>query len=158
MIIAEFPSTDSGLLLDSGGGSVILQGGPGAILDGSRSAPAVDPAAERATPSGLPGTMRTEEQAISACQANYGLRADGAPGGENEYQCVSWVWFRLRELGYDGPGGGPISGDGGVLASNLDGDPSTVPKPGAVMSYGIHAIRCPIMAAHHICSSCCLHQ
>lgn len=63
--------------------------------------------------------------------AKYGLWSDGGPNGDNRYQCVSWAWFRMRELGYHGP---QIQGDGGVLAARLGGTTTTEPQPGAVVS------------------------
>ena len=82
----------------------------------------------------LPGSDRSWEQVSSAYQANYrsyGLWADGAPGGENQYQCVSWAWFRMRELGYTG---GQFSANGKGVATGLGGTTDTMPLPGAVLS------------------------
>jgi hypothetical protein len=69
-----------------------------------------------------------------------------SPGGGNQYQCVSWAWFRMRELGYKGPVfslGKDASGNyrpAGVMAPLMGGSPDTPPKLGAVMSYGGHVV------------------
>lgn len=86
----------------------------------------------------LPGANRTWQEVQRDYDANYvkyGLWASGGPNGEDRYQCVSWAWFRMRELGYFGD---QVQGNGGELAGNLGGATSTTPQPGAVMSYPGH--------------------
>ena len=84
----------------------------------------------------LPGANRSASEATEAYNQNwlkYGLYAAGAPGGSLDYECVSWAWFRLRELGYEGP---QVSGNGIDVAGRLGGTTTTIPEPGAVMSFG----------------------
>ena len=90
------------------------------------------------TPGGeLPGTHRTWQVVQAAYDADYvnkyHLWAGGGPSGENSYQCVSWAWFRMHELGYTGP---QHQANGKDVAGTLGGTTSTVPAAGAVMSYG----------------------
>jgi surface antigen len=98
------------------------------------TSPSAAPAAT--TPGGeLPGTHRTWQQVQQDYEtkySQYGLYSDGAPGNENEYQCVSWAWFRMRELGFEGA---QVSAHGKNVAGALGGSTSTVPVAGAVMSY-----------------------
>ena len=87
----------------------------------------------------LPGSDRTWQQVQADYDAKYlkfGLWSDGGPNGENRYQCVSWAWYRMRELGYEGP---QAQANGKAVAGALGGTTSTVPQPGAVMSYGADA-------------------
>ena len=119
--------------LDASGGA--STGGGGRSVPGS-PVPGNPVPGGPAQPGGgsLPGAGRTEAEVIAAYRDNYlkyGLWADGAPGGENEYQCVSWAWFRMKELGYEGP---QISGNGGFVAGNLGGTADTVPQAGSVIS------------------------
>jgi hypothetical protein len=88
----------------------------------------------------LPGSHRSWEEVQKEYDAKYrgyGLWTDGAPGGENQYQCVSWAWYRMKELGYTGP---QVSADGGQMAAALGGSTGTAPHLGAVMSYGNHVV------------------
>ncbi len=83
----------------------------------------------------LPGSDRSVAEVAAAYKENYidyGLRAQGADGGEYEYQCVSWAWFRMRELGFNGE---QLYGNGKDVAGALGGTTSTVPEPGAVLSW-----------------------
>ncbi len=84
----------------------------------------------------VPGSNRTWQEVqrdYDANYAKYGLWADGGPNGENRYQCVSWAWYRMRELGYKGP---QFSANGAGVAAGMHGTTATAPAPGAVMSYG----------------------
>lgn len=98
----------------------------------------------------LPGSARTWQQVQADYDAKYStigtpanapLYKDGWPDGGNRYQCVSWAWFRMRELNYAGPQISLADGeDGGYLAGRLGGTKSTVPKLGAVVSYPGHVM------------------
>ena len=131
------------------GSGPTLQGGSTAPLQGPSQAPngpSPTPSAAPATtvPKGvLPDSQRSWEDAQRAYDqkvpgyvaANL-MYDDTLPTiGENRYQCVSWAWFRMRELGYEGP---RIQGWGGVLAGYLGGSVSTEPKLGAVVSSSGH--------------------
>lgn len=89
---------------------------------------------------GLAGSHRSQDEAGAAYNANYSsyrLWDDGSPQGEHRYQCVSWAWYRMRELGYSGA---QVIADGGELAGGLGGTTSTTPNLGAVMSYDGHVV------------------
>ena len=94
----------------------------------------------------LTGSDRSWQQVQADYDAKYStigqpqvpkLWSDGAPGGENQYQCVSWAWFRLRELGYQGP---QVQADGGEMAAKMGGTTTTLPHLGAVISYPGHVM------------------
>lgn len=121
--------------------STLDGGGPVQSVQDTRPTPGGGPdaagraAAERAVELPLPGSDRTWQQVQADYDRDYvnkyHLWADGGPNGDNRYQCVSWAWYRMRELGYEGA---QVRGDGGVLAGNLGGTQSTLPKAGAVIS------------------------
>ena len=84
----------------------------------------------------LRNSNRTWQEAQAAYDARYAsnefnLFADAHPGAANSYQCVSWAWFRLRELGYTGE---QFSADGGQVAAGFGGTTDTTPALGAVVS------------------------
>ena len=54
-----------------------------------------------------------------------------AAGGESNYQCTGWANFRWAELG-----GPVVNGNGGAMAVNAGGSVDTVPRVGAMLSYG----------------------
>lgn len=88
----------------------------------------------------LPNSHRSWQDAKAAYDEKYhtyGLYRDGYPGAENQYQCVSWAWFRMRELGYQGA---QFSADGGQVAAGLGGTTDTIPKLGAVVSSSGHVM------------------
>ena len=102
--------------------------------------------AETSTPAGashgrLDMSDRTWQQAKADYDANWKRlipNSDSSgPDGIDRYQCVSWAWYRMKELGYTGQ---PIRADGGEMAHNLGGTSDTVPRLGAVISTPGHVM------------------
>jgi len=67
-------------------------------------------------------------------QIGYDKWATGiwANPNQSQYQCTAWANYRWHELGYNGI----VGGNGGAMAGNAPGDPSTNPSLHAMASYG----------------------
>ncbi len=100
------------------------------------------------TPGGpLPGHGRTREQILDDYDRNWRLWEDelwrnGGPDGSatwGRYQCTAWVWYRLRELGYEGDRIPQGDLDNRVYAERAFGATrDTVPEPGAIVAKDKH--------------------
>lgn len=150
-IIATFPATGSESvgMQPNGGGSIPLQGTPGVLLQGTQvpGPEQADPSAEAgasgspASVTNLPASTRSWQEAKEAYDrlvpgyVQSGLMYSDTLG-DNRYQCVSWAWFRMRELGYRGPIFS--SGTGGRMAGMMGGNDATEPRLGAVVSSSGH--------------------
>lgn len=90
----------------------------------------------------LPNSTRTSQEAFDAYDADWSERMDGyfgkgGPGEENQYQCVPWVWFRLREHMPDFPFI-PVGGGGQMaqkLANEYGRSSTETPRLGAIISF-----------------------
>ena len=122
-----------------GGGRTVIS--PGVPLPGRPGTPS--PVIGRVLPEGdvgaarpgpLPGSGRSEEEVLRDFdQRLYEWDKLRYAKGELKYQCVTWAWYRMWELGYNGP---RPSGNGHEIAGLLGGTTSTLPVAGAVLSWG----------------------
>lgn len=126
-----------------------------AVKQAASSAPSVSaPVAGGPTPAQpistapLAGHGRTRDEVLADFDRNWrrwedDLWPDGGPDGKpvwGRYQCTAWMWYRMRELGYDGERIPQRGLDNRVYVEQLGGSRNTVPEPGAVVAREGHVM------------------